>query len=239
MASVFDVSGKPFDKSSRSLLSPRDLGRFEGDSLFAKLGRAACEADCLPRKELYESWEVARRTRRHARGGRVLDLAAGHGLVAFALILLDDSSPDALCVDTRIPASAARLEATLIRHWPRLAGRVTRVEAPLESVKARASDLVVSAHACGAITDRVLDVALGARASVAVLPCCHDRETCDTGALEGWCDASLAIDVTRAARLREAGYAVRTQRIPETITPKNRLLIGFPAGRGVSGPDSP
>jgi hypothetical protein len=81
-------------------------------------------------------------------------------------------------------------------------------------------------HACGSLTDDVLDQAIGARASVAVLPCCHDARRCDSGGLGGWLDNPLAIDVTRAQRLRAAGYAVHTQLIPLAITPKNRLLIG-------------
>jgi hypothetical protein len=39
-------------------------------------------------------------------------------------------------------------------------------------------------------------------------------------------DAPLAIDMTRAARLRASGYAVYTHLIPAEITPKNRLLMG-------------
>jgi hypothetical protein len=66
------------------------------------------------------------------------------------------------------------------------------------------------------------------RARVAVLPCCHDAERNDSGGLTGWLDPALAIDVTRAARLREADYAVYTQHIPNEITPKNRLLLGAP-----------
>jgi hypothetical protein len=63
---------------------------------------------------------------------------------------------------------------------------------------------------------------------VAVLPCCHDLETCDAGDLQGWLDGSLAIDVMRAVRLRQHGYRVWTQTIDASITPKNRLLIGEP-----------
>ena len=69
----------------------------------------------------------------------------------------------------------------------------------------------------------------GAEARVAVLPCCHDVETCDAGALGGWVDAALAIDVRRASRLEACGYRVWTQTIPAAITPKNRLLLGAPA----------
>ena len=48
----------------------REVWRRLGGSLFDRLGRAVCEAGCLPRKELYEAWEVARRVRRWCRGGR-------------------------------------------------------------------------------------------------------------------------------------------------------------------------
>ena len=87
----------------------------------------------------------------------------------------------------------------------------------------------MASHACGALTDVVLERAVQARARVAVLPCCHDEETCDPGGLEGWTDVSLAIDATRARRLVERGYEVHTQLVPETITPKNRLLLGSPS----------
>ena len=64
-----------------------------------------------------------------------------------------------------------------------------------------------------------------ARARVAVVPCCHDAGTCDTGDLTGWMDSALAIDAVRVMRLRALGYRVRTQTIRATITPKNRLII--------------
>ena len=61
-----------------------------------------------------------------------------------------------------------------------------------------------------------------------MLPCCHSTGKCDAGGMDGWFDSALAIDVTRAGRLRAGGYRVHTQRIPESITPKNRLLFGEP-----------
>jgi hypothetical protein len=188
-----------------------------------------CHAGCLPRKELYEAWETARRVRRVFRGGRIVDLAAGHGLLAHVLLILDNSSSQALSVDTTRPASSAKLHDALIGAWPRLAGRVVFQDVPLESVALSADDLVVSAHACGALADLVLDRASSARARVAVLPCCHDLTVNDPGALSGWVDGPLAVDVMRAVRLQQQGYRVRTQIIPTAITPKNRLLLGEPA----------
>ena len=217
-----------FSISSKARLTDRDLDRFPGNTLFDRLARAVCHAGCLPRKELYEAWEMARRVRRRFRGGRIVDLAAGHGLLAHVLLIMDDSSPDALLVDTAKPKSAARLHTVLVDVWPRLAGRIASSSGTLDSTLLHAGDLVVSSHACGTLTDVVLDAAAAARARVAVLPCCHDLAESRGGSLAGWVEPSLAMDVTRALRLEQRGYRVWTQTIPPAITPKNRLLLGEP-----------
>ncbi len=217
------------DRSSRNRLTERLLPQFTGATLFDHIARAVCRAGCLPRKELYEAWEVARRVRRRFRGGRVVDLACGHGLLAQILLLLDGTSPAALAVDRSLPASAGKLHATLTEEWPRLAGSIQYIAGDLQEVMLQPSDLVVSVHACGDLTDLVLARAVAARARVAVLPCCHDLAGADLGGLEGWIDGPLALDVTRAARLRRSGYRIFTQQIPASITPKNRLLLAEPA----------
>lgn len=217
-----------FSPSSRGRLTERDLGRFPGGTLFDRAARALCRAGCLPRKELYEAWEVARRVRRIFRGGRVVDLGGGHGLLGQLMLLLDDSSPSALIVDKRLPSSTAKLHGVLRETWPRLSGRIEFVTGEIEDVEIQGTDVVVSSHACGRLTDLVLERAVAARARVAVLPCCHDLDACDTGTLSPWIDGPTAVDVLRAIRLEQRGYRIWTQAIPTTITPKNRLLIGDP-----------
>jgi len=207
------------------------LGRFSGETLFERLGRVVCAAGCIPRKELYEAWEVARRVRRMLRGGRIVDAGGGHGLLAFVMLLLDDSSPTAVVVDRSTPPSAPHLQLALVAAWPRLAGRVTFATSDVVDYLIDATDVVVSCHGCGALTDRILERAAAVGAPVAVLPCCHDFETCDSGSLGGWVEKSLAIDLMRAIRLEQRGYRVWTQTIPAAITPKNRLLIGLPENR--------
>lgn len=220
--------GPTFSPGSRGRLTPRDLDRFPGETLFDRVARAVCQASCLPRKELYEAWEVARRVRRLLRGGRVVDLGGGHGLLAQMLLILDDSSPEAVVVDKVIPAAAAKLHETLVAAWPRLSGRIAFVTAALDEIGILPTDLVVSSHACGRLTDLVLERAAAARARVGVLPCCHDLAACDAGDLAGWLDGAAAIDVVRAQRLQARGYRIWTHSIPAAITPKNRLLIGAP-----------
>lgn len=150
------------------------------------------------------------------------------------MLILDDTSPCALAVDTVVAPSAATLHRALLDRWPRLAGRLTFVASPLEIIEILPGDIVVSVHACGALTDVVLQLATIARARVAVLPCCHGVGVTDAGALSGWMDHALAIDVVRARRLSNQRYRIWTQRIPQDITPKNRLLIGAPADLPIS-----
>lgn len=222
------------DRSSKNRLTECLLPQFPGEGLFDRIARSVCRAGCLPRKELYEAWEVARRVRRRFRGGRVIDLACGHGLLAHLLLLLDDSSPVALGIDRCIPASASRLAAVLVDVWPRLNGRVQLIQAELETIPLEREDLVVSVHACGGLTDLVLERAMAAGARVAVLPCCHNLDKANLGGLQGWLDGPLAMDVMRAGRLRTGGYRVVTQQIPGDITPKNRLLMAEP-GESMKG----
>jgi SAM-dependent methyltransferase len=217
------------NRSSRNRLNHRHLHLFEEETLFHHIARAVCRAGCLPRKELFEAWEMARRVRRRFRGGRVVDLACGHGLLGQILLLLDQESPQVLAVDRQIPASAVTLAAVLQEEWPRLKGQVQFVEESIENIVFTPADLLVSAHACGSLTDLVLESAMAVGARVAVLPCCHDLARSDTGDLQGWMDGPLAIDATRVARLRAADYQVTTQTIPVDITVKNRLLLAEPA----------
>jgi hypothetical protein len=102
------------------------------------------------------------------------------------------------------------------------------LEVSLAQVELREDDVVVSVHACGALTDAVIDAATAARSRLAVMPCCHDVHRADTGGLTGWMHGPLAVDVVRASNLRTSGWQVWTQTIPEAITAHNRLLLAEP-----------
>ena len=217
-----------FSLGSRGRLTRHDIDRFPDETLFDRLARTVCQAGCLPRKELYEAWEMGRRVRRLFRGGRVLDLGGGHGLLAQIMLLLDDTSPNALVIDKTLPASSGKLHDVLVGAWPRLMGRITFVPGAIDDIEILDTDIVVSCHACGTLTDVVLERASAAHARVAVLPCCHDLDSGDDGGLAGWVDGATAIDIVRAMRLTQRGYRIWTQAIPAGITPKNRLLLGAP-----------
>ncbi|MGD1973297.1 MAG: methyltransferase [Desulfobacterales bacterium] len=218
-------------KSTKSRLTEKQIAAFPNNTLFDKIARAVCRAGTLPGKELFEAWEVARRIRRKYRGGRVVDLACGHGLLAHIMLLLDDSSEAALAVDLDFTENTKRLSQIIVDRWPRLENRIYYLNARVEDIDLNPNDIVVSVHACGQLTDTIIEAAVSAGAKLAVLPCCHDTKIGDLGGLGGWVDGPLAIDVTRAAQLRAKGYAVISRTIPEEITPKNRLLMAHPKFR--------
>ena len=97
---------------------------------------------------------------------------------------------------------------------------------PIQEITIFPDDIVVSAHACGSLTDLIIDKATEQHARIAVLPCCHNLKESLTGGLEGWMDKTLAVDTVRAVTLNSKGYQIVTQKIPDDITPKNRLLMG-------------
>jgi hypothetical protein len=222
------------DLSSKNRLTAHDRDRFAGDTLFDKFARVVCDVGVLPRKELYESVQVAKRVHRLMRGRRrrrVVDLACGHGLTGAFYCLLDGDIHGGVGVDLRVPPSSLPLLTALRTAFPRLAAYDVRVAA-INDVDVDAADVIVAVHACGALTDVVIDRAIAAGAAFAVLPCCHELPHRSEAPLPlaGWLDGALAQDVARAGRAAHAGYRVVTQLLPAEITPKNRLLIGLPDG---------
>ena len=232
---------------SRSKLNPADAARFDGSTLFGSLAGAVCEAGVLPRKELFECWEVASALHESfPNTQRVADLAAGHGLLAWVLALLASSegggggvARTAVCVDVAKPKSAEALGAAITASFPWLDGAVEYVEGSIDSVEDSSGEtLIVGVHACGILSDRVMDVAMrGANPSpIALLPCCHSLRThtrlLEDNTVEGGSqiaaelrDAartlgdSAAIDAFRLERLRRRGYTVEERFIPREITP--------------------
>ena len=88
--------------------------------------------------------------------------------------------------------------------------------------------IVISTHACGSLTDMVLEYASSIdAASIAVMPCCY------TGTSEGapygvrrMLGVGIAADVRRSFALQDAGdYHVDFAAIPRAITPMNRIIV--------------
>ena len=199
---IDDAERRAFRMASRSRLTPMDARRFPGDDAFSTIARAVCDADALPRKELFETWHAAiaitdalgptsldadattttktttstgpaaTKRRRHR---RVMDLAGGHGFLAMCLLIINPRLSSAVVVDRRKPDSHERLVAALSNAFPalRVHARLRYVEASIADATPTRHTTLVSVHACGDLSDLVLKLAAQAKSPVAVVPCCH------------------------------------------------------------------
>jgi hypothetical protein len=212
---------------SRNKLMPSHARYYPGDGVLDVAGRAICEVHCLPRKELHEAFETATRISAFARrGGRVVDLCCGYGLVAQLLLIIDPRFTHAVAVDRRLPKNHVAVHQALLAAFPRLSDRMTFVTSDLHAVSVDHDDTLVSAHACGPLTDAVCSRATEVNAAVSVLPCCHQWRRRDD--LRGHPDPASAMDHERAELLRSRGYHVVIDAIGANVTQKNRLLHARP-----------
>lgn len=253
-----DVVKRETNFRSRRKLKAGDARRFAhlGPPLFVELATVVCSTGVLPEKELHECWQMAAVVHREFPGSlRVADIAAGHGLLAWILVLLGRSDErmvlrTAVAIDITRPKSAAVLAAAIVERWPHLAGAVDYVEGSVDAVMSEPASgtLFVSAHACGSLSDRVLLAAMASRSPVAIMPCCHSlrkqRPSLSSlatasgmpcAAVDGVAASVLelgqpaAIDRFRVKALEGFGYEVSRASIQPEVTAFNRIVLGRPA----------
>ena len=230
----------------RKLLQPRHIQEFPDDSLFHRFARVVCRADKIPRKELFETWAMALQVQNHFPIiTRFADLACGHGLVSWALLLLyanqhtNDSSlplPTAVCIDIRMPAAADRLSKLMLEEWPELREYWDYVEGSVDGMIPSSSTLLVGVHACAQLSDKVVANAIYANAPLALVPCCHTKKSLTKEQQarllqerDSFANLAEAIDSYRIERLEQVEMTVQQARLSDLITPKNRVILAKPS----------
>lgn len=220
--------------SSRELLQPRHQRDFPGNTLFDEFSRTICLANAVPRKELYEAWATALYIHdRFPQSRRVADLACGHGLLAWALLLLNEQR-SAICIDKRMPSSADKVAHAMTNHWPHLASRWDYVASTLDAIEPCSSTLLCGIHACGTLSDRIISLAIQANAPLVVIPCCHTKRALTRTEQNEFNQAnqsmalSAFVDNRRIERLRQVGYVVQRREIPQAFTPMNTIILADP-----------
>ena len=176
----------------------------------------------------------------------VQDLCCGHGLTGmlFAACNPQRSSKSPIVtvalVDRFEPPSHRQLKDTIAEVCPWIRGEdsIRYVPSTLdayfqESESNKGNDgstcasVIISTHACGSLTDDVLQYAIDSEsAAVAVMPCCYTGT--DKGTPYGIRRAlgvSMAADVRRSFFLQEYGYHVDWATIPMEVTPMNRIIV--------------
>mmetsp|Transcript_82502 Transcript_82502/g.123812 ORF Transcript_82502/g.123812 Transcript_82502/m.123812 type:complete len:489 (+) Transcript_82502:145-1611(+) len=224
-----------------------DKNDFYYTQMLNKLGLMACRTGVVPRKELLETFAAATYIdAKFPQIRRVADVAAGHGLLSWFLLALDPTR-SAICIDRRMPPSADIIANSMLELYPNLESKWCYVEADLASIESHPSTLIASVHACGGLSDKLIEMAIDGKAPIAVVPCCHsvkekkgyqphpltkmkaeEVESLVERILLEDQDASLGdiVDQVRCTTLETAGYDVEEAKLPELFTKRNRLILG-------------
>lgn len=185
-------------------------------------------------KEVMESFEVFERVRKSVRSGFVADLCCGHGLLGILFAMFERKVGRVLLMDKKEPESRQKLIDAAIDVAPWVAQKIearnARISVEDDWIESGCS--VVSAHACGVLSDLCIDIAIKSGGPLAILPCCYPKVACRAPlALQTAFGLEAAFDIDRTYRLEAAGYCVRWSQVPAEITPMNRVLIARKSSR--------
>ncbi len=105
----------------------------------------------------------------------------------------------------------------------------------MDSLEVPSDSFVIALHACGILTDKVIEKSIAAAAGFAVMPCCYNsnmkkhylRSPPDKRKLN-YSSEKNYYDAFRLQYIKEQGYHALLRRIDKRITPMNNVLIGIP-----------
>lgn len=206
---------------------------FNSDKLQDKFLRVIAASRLLPTKEVLESFELFARIRKTTRANTVADLCCGHGLLGILFAMFEREVERVILIDQNEPESRQKLIAIASTAAPWVArkveNRAERIGVDDDWINSDMS--IVSAHACGVLSDKCIDIAIESSGPIGILPCCYPRSACNAPlSMQTQFGLETAFDIDRTYRLEAAGYRVRWGSIPSEITPMNRIIYGRPTG---------
>jgi len=204
---------------------------FNADTLQDKFLRSLAEQKVLPIKEILECFEYFSRIRKQTKSACVIDLCCGHGLLGVLFAMFERRVEQVILVDKMEPPSRCKLLECAASVAPWISDKIENCKCKIsvDSPWLVAGCSVVSAHACGTLSDLCIDIAIKCGGSLAILPCCYPRKACRAPlAIQTAFGLEQAFDIDRTYRLENNGYRVRWSAIPAEITPMNRVMIAVP-----------
>jgi len=165
----------------------------------------------------------------------IIDVCSGNGLNSL-LWLAQGATKHAYMIDKRENSYFEGLKQEFIRLDHSIENRTEFIEKdifkgrPLDQAP-HGNGMMVSVHACGTLTDRVMEISMQYHLPFAVMPCCHsdknDYPYIMTEILP-YFRSDDAIDVMRILHLQNNGYEIILRRIDPKITDKNLIMMGLP-----------
>ncbi|MBU1975459.1 MAG: SAM-dependent methyltransferase [Nanoarchaeota archaeon] len=109
------------------------------------------------------------------------------------------------------------------------------VQASIIDVEVQGNAAVVAVHACGGLTDRVLEKAVEAKVPFGIMPCCYrlgiaeyDLALPPDARKQLYKNQQDYYDTRRIQFAIENGFEARIERIDSRISPMNNVLVGIP-----------
>jgi len=165
--------------------------------------------------------------------GTIIDVCSGNGMNGF-FWLLQSAAENAIFVDPFHNSNFYALEEIFGRFDKELKQRYSYVPQKIEEYAYESTDstLVTAIHACGSLTDRVIEFALEHKFPFAVMPCCYGYAKeflpLDKKILDSFPHKDECIDTARIMKVQAQDYAVYVRTISSKITQMNRIIIGIP-----------
>ena len=224
-----DLDRKEWLSSRQKFHSGITKEYFKSISLQDKFLQEIAAQRLLPVKEVLESFEFFTRIRKPVRSNVVADLCCGHGLLGILFAMFERDVDRVLLIDRNEPESRAKLIVAASKVAPWITEKIDNREAKisLEDDWIKPGTTIVSAHACGVLSDLCIEIAIKSEGPLAILPCCYPRSACKAPlSLQTQMGIETAFDIDRTYRLENAGYSIRWGTIPAEITPMNRIIYG-------------
>jgi hypothetical protein len=156
---------------------------------------------------------------------RILDCCAGQGLAGI-IFALEGKADEVTLVDIKRNSHYSGLLKYVQSLFP------IKVDYQLKDINKEpmpSADLIISIHACNDLTDKTISAALKQQVPFAVMPCCYSKsDQIENEILDYFPEKATAIDIARITYAQSQGYQVQVRRINNTITDKNRIIIGVP-----------
>ncbi len=153
----------------------------------------------------------------------VIDFCSGNGLNGF-FWLLQQATDKVLFVDNKENSNFRKLETflNLDKHDYYLSPEFIQIS--------KTKTIVTAIHACGDLTDTLIDSAIKITKPYAVVPCCYSENNTvvDKKFLEYFTTPCECIDIARILKTQNSNYKALVREISKYVTDKNRILIGLP-----------
>jgi predicted RNA methylase len=176
-------------------------------------------------KEIREAFDFVQRIDSLTKGKNVLELCSGHGLIGHLLAMKGAKSVRQ--VDRLDSKSRGNLERYL-KNYTRVIYDNIDFIVNKDEILTWDFDIVVSMHACGNLTDEVIDIAMKKGADIASCPCCYhgSKVMKSMSAAAHHLGKPLAVDAFRLGKLANAGYDVSMKLLEISISPCNHIIVG-------------